>query len=55
MWFHRPIAADTWSLYDQVCPSTSDGVGMVQGNLFGVDGVLGATVWQVGVLRPPAS
>lgn len=27
MWFHGPIQAYTSSLYDQVCPSTSDGVG----------------------------
>jgi acyl-CoA thioesterase-2 len=53
MWFHRAVRADDWILYDQLCPSTSDGTGFVMGQLFAIDGTLVATAAQSGVLRPP--
>ena len=28
MWFHRPLRADEWLLYDQVSPSASGGRGL---------------------------
>lgn len=51
MWFHRPVRADRWILYDQVSPSASGGRGLSSGRLF-VDGVLGASVAQEGLIRP---
>lgn len=51
MWFHRPIRADQWILYDQVSPSASGARGLSSGRLFS-DGVLGASVAQEGLIRP---
>jgi acyl-CoA thioesterase-2 len=51
MWFHRPLNADEWLLYDQVSPSASGGLGFATGRLFTVDGRLVATAVQEGLIR----
>lgn len=50
MWFHRPIRADGWVLYDQVSPSASNGLGFSFGRLYSA-GVLGASCAQEGLVR----
>nr|NLI51247.1 acyl-CoA thioesterase II [Propionibacterium sp.] len=50
MWFHRPIRADGWVLYDQVSPSASNGLGFSFGRLY-AGGVLGASCAQEGLIR----
>jgi acyl-CoA thioesterase II len=51
MWFHRPLRADEWLLYDQVSPSASGGRGFATGRLFTEDGRLVATAVQEGLVR----
>ena len=51
MWFHRPLRADDWLLYDQVSPSASGGRGFATGHLFARDGRLVATAVQEGLVR----
>lgn len=50
MWFHRPVRADRWWLYDQTTTSAQNGRGMSLGRIF-QDGVLVATVAQEGLIR----
>lgn len=52
IWFHRPIAADQWLLYDQTSPSASGGRGLATARVFTQDGSLVATVAQEGLIRP---
>ncbi len=51
MWFHRPVRADEWLLYDQASPSASGALGFAQGRLFGHNGVFGASCAQQGLIR----
>ncbi len=51
MWFHRPVRADDWLLYDQTSPSASGGLGFAQGRLFTPDGTLAASCAQQGLIR----
>ncbi|WP_374573755.1 acyl-CoA thioesterase [Phenylobacterium sp.] len=51
MWFHRPIDANAWHLFDQESPSASGGRGMNFGYLYGPGGVLVATCAQEGLMR----
>ncbi len=51
MWFHRPFKADSWLLYDQHTPSTSNARGLATGSIFTADGQLAVTVVQEGLLR----
>lgn len=51
IWFHRPMRADQWWLYDQVSPSASGGRGLAIGSVFTETGVLAATVAQEGLVR----
>ena len=51
MWFHRPIDANAWHLFDQLSPSTSGGRGMNLGYLYNADGSLVATCAQEGLMR----
>ncbi|WP_438487873.1 acyl-CoA thioesterase [Streptomyces sp. S186] len=53
MWFHRPLRADEWLLYDQESPTSRSGRGLGQGRIFTADGQLAATVIQEGVVRVP--
>lgn len=52
MWFHRPIRADEWMLYDQHSPSATGGRGFATGRVFSQDGVLVSSVAQEGLIRP---
>jgi acyl-CoA thioesterase-2 len=51
IWFHRPLRADEWLLYDQVSPSASGARGLAIGRVFSEDGRLVATVAQEGLIR----
>jgi len=51
IWFHRPIAADQWLLYDQTSPSASGARGLATARVFTQDGTLVATVAQEGLIR----
>lgn len=50
MWFHRPVRADEWVLYDQISPSASSARGFSLGRIFSSDG-LAATAAQEGLIR----
>lgn len=52
IWFHRPLRADEWWLYDQESPSAQGGRGLSLGRVFAQDGTLVATVAQEGIIRP---
>lgn len=51
MWFHRPVRADRWLLYDQVSPSASNGLGLSTARLFQGPSLV-ADVAQEGLIRP---
>ncbi len=51
MWFHRPTNFNDWHLFDQDCPSTSQGRGFIRGELYTQDGVLAASVAQECLMR----
>jgi acyl-CoA thioesterase-2 len=51
IWFHRPVAADQWLLYDQTSPSASGARGLSTARVFSQDGTLVATVAQEGLIR----
>jgi acyl-CoA thioesterase-2 len=52
MWFHRPVRADDWLLYDQHSPSASGARGFAVGRVFARDGRLVASMAQEGLIRP---
>ena len=54
VWFHRPLAADNWWLYDQSTPSASNALALAEGRIFSADGRLAVSVAQEGLLRPTA-
>jgi len=51
MWFHRPVRADEWVLYDTESPTASGSRGLATGRFFAQDGTLLANVVQEGLLR----
>jgi len=51
MWFHRPFRFDDWLLYCMDSPSTSNGRGLVRGQIFNRQGELVASTMQEGVIR----
>jgi acyl-CoA thioesterase-2 len=51
LWFHRPVRADEWFLYDSVSPSASGARGLATGRMFTHDGRHVATAVQEGLLR----
>ncbi len=51
VWFHRPIRADQWHLYDQESPNAGGSRGLALGRIFSQDGQLVATVAQEGLIR----
>lgn len=53
MWFHRPVRADAWLLYDQESPTAQGGRGLGKGRIFTADGQLAVSVIQEGVIRIP--
>lgn len=52
IWFHRPLRADEWLLYDQTSPSASGARGLATAKVFDREGHLVATVAQEGLIRP---
>ena len=51
MWFHRPVRADEWHLFEWQCHGLQGGRGMTVGNLFSQDGRHIASVAQEVLLR----
>jgi acyl-CoA thioesterase-2 len=51
MWFHRPMRADEWFLYDMHAVSNASARGLAFGTLHTVDGVLGVSLAQEALLR----
>jgi acyl-CoA thioesterase-2 len=51
MWFHRPLRADRWLLYDQESPSAYGARGLARAQLFDQDGRLVCSVAQEGLVR----
>jgi len=51
MWFHRPADFHDWTLFDQDCPSTSQGRGFLRGEMFDREGRLLASVAQECLMR----
>jgi acyl-CoA thioesterase-2 len=55
LWFHRPVRADEWLLYDIEAVATAGARGLARGTLHTADGVLVASVAQEVLLRTPKS
>jgi acyl-CoA thioesterase II len=53
VWFHRPMRADEWHLYDMSCHAYIGGRGLAIGHVFTVDGTHVATVTQETLVRRP--
>jgi acyl-CoA thioesterase-2 len=51
MWFHRPLRADDWLLYDMDSPNAYAARGLARGFLFSRDGTLVVSVVQEGLMR----
>ena len=51
MWFHRPVRADQWLLFDQASPVAHGALGLTFGSLFDESGELVASVAQEGLVR----
>jgi acyl-CoA thioesterase II len=52
MWFHRPIHADQWLLYDQESTSAYGARAMSRGEIYTQSGELVVSVVQEGLIRP---
>ena len=53
MWFHRPVRADEWLLYDQGSPTAAGARGLATGTIFTRSGSLAVSVVQEGLIRTP--
>jgi len=51
MWFHRPVKADEWMLYDMESPIAHGGRGLARGFLFNQAGELKVSMVQEGLTR----
>jgi len=51
MWFHRPLRADEWMLYDMESPTSSGARGLARGFMFARDGTLAVSMVQEGLMR----
>ncbi|MCU1692798.1 MAG: tesB [Frankiales bacterium] len=51
MWFHGPVRADEWWLYDQQSPWTGGGRGLARGAIWSSDGRRVVSVVQEGLVR----
>lgn len=51
VWFHRPVRADQWHLYEMTCHTFVGGRGLAHGYVFGADGTHVATVAQETLVR----
>ena len=52
VWFHRPLRADAWLLYDVHSLVNAGGRGLLRGTMHGPDGRLAVSVAQEMLLRP---
>jgi acyl-CoA thioesterase-2 len=55
IWFHRPLRADRWHLYDFTCQNFVGGRGLAHGHVFTAEGTHVATVAQEVLLRDRAA
>ncbi len=55
VWFHRPIRADEWILFDLRTISSSGARGLAAGTMHARGGVLGVSVAQEALIRPIAA
>ena len=53
VWFHRPVRADDWFLYETDSPAASAGRALCFGQIWAADGTHVATVAQEGLIRSP--
>jgi acyl-CoA thioesterase II len=51
VWFHRPVRADDWFLYETDSPAASSGRALCFGHVWAADGTHVATVAQEGLIR----
>ena len=51
VWFHRPVRADDWLLYETDSPAASAGRALCFGHIWAADGAHVATVAQEGLIR----
>ena len=51
IWFHRPMRADDWFLYELRCVSNAGSRGLTAGTMHAQDGTLGVSVTQEALLR----
>jgi len=51
MWFHRPLRADEWFLYDLHTVSNAGARGLARGTMHSADGVLGVSMVQEALIR----
>ena len=51
IWFHRPLRADQWHLYDFACHAFTGARGLGIGHVFSTDGTHVATVAQEVLMR----
>jgi acyl-CoA thioesterase-2 len=51
MWFHRPLRADDWLLYDMDTPTSHGARGLARGTMFARNGELVVSVAQEGLMR----
>ena len=51
LWFHRPLRADEWLLYDACAVSNAGSRGLMRGTFHAADGTLVASVAQEALLR----
>ncbi len=54
MWFHRPLRADRWLLFDQDSPSAYGARGLARGLMFDQQGHLVVSLVQEGLVRVKA-
>ena len=51
VWFHQPVAADDWFLYETDSPAASGGKALCFGQIWALDGTHVATITQQGLIR----
>jgi acyl-CoA thioesterase-2 len=51
MWFHLPLHADDWLLYEQTSPIAAGARGLAMGTIFTREGALAVSVVQEGLIR----
>jgi acyl-CoA thioesterase II len=55
VWFHRPVRADDWFLYETDSPAAAAGRALCLGQIWAADGTHVATVAQEGLIRSPTA